>query len=186
MTETMTTDQAERFRLLASHYMKALCELVMAEDLNEAQQIACEALGSNPSKQTARDNEEDESLILEVAKSIAVHGIGRPWDDFEDVNAHDFDHNDLKEYARAAIYASPIANLEQSERQTFEIASRLLKERDAARAALAEIERLRMATDEGSLARRANRMWEIACQLQGRPVPGADPFATEPEVSANG
>lgn len=40
----------------------------------------------------------------------------------------------------------------------------------------AEIERLRMATDEGSLAKRADRMWEIARQMQGRPVAGAKLF----------
>lgn len=43
-------------------------------------------------------------------------------------------------------------------------------------AALAEIERLRLATSEGSLARRADRMWEIACEMRGEPVPGAKPF----------
>lgn len=43
-------------------------------------------------------------------------------------------------------------------------------------AAFAEIERLRMATNEGTLAKRADRMWEIACEMQGRPVPGAALF----------
>jgi hypothetical protein len=42
--------------------------------------------------------------------------------------------------------------------------------------ALAEIERLRLATDEGPLARRADRMWEIACEAQGRLAPGAKRF----------
>ncbi|MBX5015902.1 Lar family restriction alleviation protein [Rhizobium lentis] len=168
---------AERFRLLARHYLQALCEIVMQESLDKTHQLACAALGSNPPKQVESDDEEDESLILEVAKAIAHHGIGRNWDDFEDVNAHDFDHNDLKEYARAAVYQSPIALLEKSERQTFEIAARLVKERDEARSALAEIERLRMATTEGSLAKRADRMWEIACEAQGRSVPGALPLA---------
>lgn len=79
---------------------------------------------------------EDDDLILEVAKAIALHGVGREWDDFEPVNAYDLDHGDLKEYARAAIYASPIAMLETSERLTFETSARLLKERDQARAAL--------------------------------------------------
>ena len=45
-----------------------------------------------------------------------------------------------------------------------------------ARVAFAEIERLRLATDEGSLAQRANRIWEIACQMQGRPIAGAKLF----------
>ena len=45
-------------------------------------------------------------------------------------------------------------------------------------AAFAEIERLRLATDEGTLAKRADRMWEIACEMQGHPVPGAATFAT--------
>lgn len=40
-------------------------------------------------------------------------------------------------------------------------------ERDACAAALREIARLRLATDEGSLRVRADRMWEIA---SGRPV----------------
>ena len=40
----------------------------------------------------------------------------------------------------------------------------------------AEIERLRLATDEGSLAKRADRIWEIACQMLGKPVPGAKLF----------
>lgn len=42
--------------------------------------------------------------------------------------------------------------------------------------AFAEIERLRLATDEGSLAKRADRMWEIARQMLGRPVAGARLF----------
>lgn len=42
--------------------------------------------------------------------------------------------------------------------------------------ALEEISRLRLATDEGSLAKRADRMWEIAEAVLGRPVPGAKPF----------
>lgn len=40
----------------------------------------------------------------------------------------------------------------------------------------AEIERLRLATDEGSLAKRADRIWEIARQMLGRPVTGARLF----------
>jgi len=40
----------------------------------------------------------------------------------------------------------------------------------------AEIARLRLATDEGSLAKRADRMWEIARQMLGEPVPGARQF----------
>lgn len=43
-------------------------------------------------------------------------------------------------------------------------------------AALSEIARLRLATGEGTLAKRADRMWEIACEMLGRPVPGAPPF----------
>jgi hypothetical protein len=49
-------------------------------------------------------------------------------------------------------------------------------QQDRALAAFAEIERLRMATDEGSLAKRADRMWEIACEMLGRPVAGAAPL----------
>jgi hypothetical protein len=48
---------------------------------------------------------------------------------------------------------------------------------DTAEAAFAEIERLHMATSEGTLARRAARMREIACEMLGRPIPGAPPFA---------
>lgn len=48
--------------------------------------------------------------------------------------------------------------------------------KEDADAAFAEIERLRTATDEGSLAHRADRMWEIARQMQGRPVAGARLF----------
>lgn len=49
-------------------------------------------------------------------------------------------------------------------------------QQDRALAAFAEIERLRMATDEGSLAKRADRMWGIACEMLGRPVAGAAPL----------
>ncbi|MCS4088744.1 hypothetical protein [Rhizobium sp. BK176] len=52
---------------------------------------------------------------------------------------------------------------------------------DRAQTAFAEIERLRMATDEGSLAKRADRMWEIACEMLGRPVVGATPLEIAPE-----
>lgn len=48
----------------------------------------------------------------------------------------------------------------------------------SATCAFAEIERLRLATDEGTLAKRADRIWEIACEMQGRPAPGALPFAS--------
>lgn len=48
----------------------------------------------------------------------------------------------------------------------------------SAACAFAEIERLRLATDEGTLAKRADRIWEIACEMQGRPAPGALPFAS--------
>ncbi|MBY3155339.1 hypothetical protein HFO56_23735 [Rhizobium laguerreae] len=46
----------------------------------------------------------------------------------------------------------------------------------AAADAFVEIERLRLASEEGSLAKRADRMWEIACEMLGRPVSGAAPF----------
>lgn len=46
--DAMRSDQAERFRLLARHYMNALCEVVTRENLADAHQTACEALGSNP------------------------------------------------------------------------------------------------------------------------------------------
>ncbi|NEI60969.1 hypothetical protein [Rhizobium leguminosarum] len=45
--------EAERFRLLARHYMKALGEIAIEDDRDAAQLIACEALGSNPSPQGA-------------------------------------------------------------------------------------------------------------------------------------
>lgn len=48
----------------------------------------------------------------------------------------------------------------------------------SATCAFAEIERLRLATDEGTLAKRADRIWEIACEMQGRPVPGALRFVS--------
>jgi hypothetical protein len=55
---------------------------------------------------------------------------------------------------------------------------------DRAQAAFAEIERLRLATDEGSLAKRADRMWEIASEMLGRPVAGAAPLAIAPQNMA--
>lgn len=48
----------------------------------------------------------------------------------------------------------------------------------SATCAFAEIERLRLATDEGTLAKRADRIWEVACEMQGRPVPGAPRFVS--------
>lgn len=47
----VVSDEAERFRLLARHYMKALGEIVIEDDRDAAQLIACQALGSNPSPQ---------------------------------------------------------------------------------------------------------------------------------------
>ncbi|AID18364.1 hypothetical protein PPF1_51 [Rhizobium phage vB_RleM_PPF1] len=44
-----SSDEAERFRLLARHYMKALGEIAIEDDRDAAQLIACEVLGSNPS-----------------------------------------------------------------------------------------------------------------------------------------
>lgn len=52
----------------------------------------------------------------------------------------------------------------------FEFAAKALEDFQAA---FAEIERLRLVTDEGTIAKRADRMWEIACEMRGRPVPGA-------------
>jgi hypothetical protein len=43
-------------------------------------------------------------------------------------------------------------------------------------AAFTGIARLRTATDEGDLTTRADRMWEIACEMLGRPIPGAEPL----------
>ncbi|MGO8093171.1 hypothetical protein [Rhizobium leguminosarum] len=48
-----SSDEAERFRLLARHYMKALGEIAIEDDRDAAQLIACQALGSNPSPQVA-------------------------------------------------------------------------------------------------------------------------------------
>jgi hypothetical protein len=45
----------------------------------------------------------------------------------------------------------------------------------------AEIARLRLATDEGSLAKRADRMWQIARQMLGDPVTGAKLFLGAPQ-----
>lgn len=67
-------------------------------------------------------DDEDDALIEEVAKAIALHGFGRPWDDFEEVNAYDTDHGDLREYARAAIYASPLSALVASPAQQEPVA----------------------------------------------------------------
>jgi|GEM_PF-3708726 len=44
-------EEAERYRLLARHYMKALGKIAIEDDLDAAQLIACEALGSNPPPQ---------------------------------------------------------------------------------------------------------------------------------------
>src|ERR1700737_4878662 len=51
------------------------------------------------------DVAEDDSDVLLAAHAIAEHGIGRSWDDFLPVNAHDVDHGDLIEYGRAAVAA---------------------------------------------------------------------------------
>ncbi|WMT85618.1 hypothetical protein NO932_11830 [Pelagibacterium sp. 26DY04] len=51
------------------------------------------------------DVAEDDPRVMIAAKAIAEHGIGRKWDDFEPVNAYDFDHGDLIEYGRAAVAA---------------------------------------------------------------------------------
>jgi len=47
---------------------------------------------------------EDEDVLV-VARAIAENGFGRPWDDFEEVNAHDTDQGDLIAYAIAAMAA---------------------------------------------------------------------------------
>ena len=49
------------------------------------------------------DNSE---LVKRVARGIADNGIGRGWDDFLPVNAHDIDQDDLMEWAKAAIEAT--------------------------------------------------------------------------------
>ncbi|WP_018516432.1 hypothetical protein [Rhizobium leguminosarum] len=46
-------EETERFRPLARHYMKALGEIAIEKDLDAAQMIACQALGSNPPTQVA-------------------------------------------------------------------------------------------------------------------------------------
>ncbi len=51
------------------------------------------------------DIDEDDPDVMIVAKAIAENGIGRPWDDFLQVNVSDFDHGDLIEYGRAAVAA---------------------------------------------------------------------------------
>jgi len=49
------------------------------------------------------DEEEPSSEVMTIARAIAEKGFGRSWDDFLPINAHDTDHGDLIEYARAAI-----------------------------------------------------------------------------------
>lgn len=51
-----------------------------------------------------------EADIERVARAIAEQGFGRPWDDFLEVNAFDTDQSDLKDYALAALAASPSVN----------------------------------------------------------------------------
>jgi hypothetical protein len=46
-----------------------------------------------------------EEMVERVAQAIAKKGFGRPWDDFEELNAFDTDQNDLRDYAQAAIDA---------------------------------------------------------------------------------
>jgi hypothetical protein len=43
--------------------------------------------------------------VERAACGIAVHGFGRSWDDFNEIDAHDTDQSDLMEYAVAAITA---------------------------------------------------------------------------------
>jgi Lar family restriction alleviation protein len=45
----------------------------------------------------------DEATVERVARSIAVHGVGRPWGDFAEVDVDDIDRSDLRDYALAAI-----------------------------------------------------------------------------------
>lgn len=49
--------------------------------------------------------DDDGELVERVARAIAKHGFGRPWDDFHELYVHDTDKSDLREYARAAIAA---------------------------------------------------------------------------------
>ncbi len=49
--------------------------------------------------------EEDDPDVLIVARAIAEHGFGRPWDDFHACDASDTDQGDLLEYGRAAVTA---------------------------------------------------------------------------------
>jgi hypothetical protein len=46
-------------------------------------------------------------VVERVARAIAERGFGRPWDDFNEVDAFDTDQCDLLEYARAAISSMP-------------------------------------------------------------------------------
>lgn len=51
--------------------------------------------------------DEDDPVVLAVARGIAEHGFARPWDDFLPLNVHDTDQSDLIDYAKAAIAAMP-------------------------------------------------------------------------------
>jgi hypothetical protein len=67
-------------------------------------------LAASPAPVTFDDVSEDDPDVLLVARAIAEHGIGRRWDDFLPVNAHDVDHGDLIEYGRAAVAAMRAAS----------------------------------------------------------------------------
>lgn len=65
---------------------------------------AREAVSAPPSTPVGVEDDDGE-LVERVARAIATHGFGRPWDDFHELYVHDTDKSDLREYARAAIAA---------------------------------------------------------------------------------
>ena len=68
--------------------------------------LDCNSFGRTAPRSAPVGVEDDDGELVErVARAIATHGFGRPWDDFHELYVHDTDKSDLREYARAAIAA---------------------------------------------------------------------------------
>jgi len=80
----------------------------MDSEINQAIQRINELIAP-PARSAAMTEWEDvaehDPDVVIAARAIAENGVGRPWDDFEPVNAYDIDQSDLIEYGRAAVAA---------------------------------------------------------------------------------
>ncbi len=87
------------------------------------------------------------------------------------------DTADLVDYLRTMSCVDPDRGTRRMPTATDDAAFDMAADRiELAQRAFVEIERLRLATADGTLAKRSDRMWEIACEMLGRPIPGAAPF----------